>query len=404
MTDRTNPLAELTRDELMELAKAMDIRGRSRMKKAELLAALTAAFDEARDAGPEEDRSQSSVPLGLLAAFYERGAERREATRQRLTAMVDQDRHCPWRSVEGHPCGLPVIVGASTCALHGGIDIEDLFVPIAGKLGFESWPPLLRQLWLASYDIDPIGLDPVIAELTWQVLNFFYFDYFRVEVEGIENVPMDGPGLLVSNHGGAAIPYDGLMLAVSVANEAPKPRRVRVTATELFNILPWVSEWFRKSGGVYASREDVEYVLGRGHLVAVFPEGEKGFMKPVWNAYEVQRFGRGGFISIAEQAGAPIIPVAIIGSEEVHPAVTVSKRLARLVRLLMPEQRVEGIAVFLNPIPLPVRWKIRFLPPIPPSHPGASPDPLEMLEKTEAVRNEIQRNLDEMLAERTSLF
>ena len=70
----------------------------------------------------------------------------------------------------------------------------------------------------------------------------------------------------------------------------------------------------------------------------------------------------------------------------------------------MPEQRVEGIAVFLNPLPLPVRWKIRFLPPIPPSHPGAPPDPLEMLEKTEAVRDEIQRNLDEMLAERTSLF
>jgi 1-acyl-sn-glycerol-3-phosphate acyltransferase len=404
MTDRTNPLGELTRDELMELAKAMEIRGRSRMKKAELLAALTTAFAETRGAGPEEDQSQGSVPLGLLAALYERGAERREATRRRLTAMVDHDRHCPWRSVEGHPCGLPVIVGAARCALHGGIDIEDLFVPIAGKLGFESWPPLLRQLWLASYDIDPIGLDPVIAELTWQVLNFFYFDYFRVEVEGIENVPMDGPGLLVSNHGGAAIPYDGLMLAVSVANEATKPRRVRVTATELFNILPWVSEWFRKSGGVYASREDVEYVLGRGHLVAVFPEGEKGFMKPVWNAYEVQRFGRGGFISIAEQAGAPIIPVAIIGSEEVHPAVTVSKRLARLVRLLMPEQRVEGVAVFLNPLPLPVRWKIRFLPPIPPSPPGAPPDPLEMLEKTEAVRNEIQRNLDEMLAERTSLF
>ena len=135
-----------------------------------------------------------------------------------------------------------------------------------------------------------------------------------------------------------------------------------------------------------------------------FPRAKRGFMKPVWNAYEVQRFGRGGFISIAEQAGVPIIPVAIIGSEEVHPAVTVSKRLARLVRLIMPEQRVEGVALFLNPLPLPVRWKIRFLPPIAPAHPGSPPDPLEMLEKTEAIRTEIQRNLDEMLAERTSLF
>ena len=87
MTARTNPLGELTRNELMELAKAMDIHGRSRMKKAELLAALTTAFDQTRDAGPEDDRSQGSVPLGLLAALYERGAERREATRAAI------DRH-----------------------------------------------------------------------------------------------------------------------------------------------------------------------------------------------------------------------------------------------------------------------------------------------------------------------
>ena len=69
-------------------------------------------------------------------------------------------------------------------------------------------------------------------------------------------------------------------------------------------------------------------------------------MKPVWQAYQVQRFGRGGFVDLAERTGTPIVPVAIVGAEEVHPAITVSKRLASMVRMIFPTQRVEEIAVF----------------------------------------------------------
>jgi 1-acyl-sn-glycerol-3-phosphate acyltransferase len=127
-------------------------------------------------------------------------------------------------------------------------------------------------------------------------------------------------------------------------------------------------------------------------------------MKPVWNAYEVQRFGRGGFVTLAEQAQAPIVPVAIIGSEEVHPAVSVSKRLARLVRLVFPDQRIEGVAVFLNPLPLPVKWTIRFLPRVEPSGRAELPDPLWLLERTEEIRGAIQAALNDMLARRTTLW
>ncbi len=125
-------------------------------------------------------------------------------------------------------------------------------------------------------------------------------------------------------------------------------------------------------------------------------------MKPVWEAYRLQRFGRGGFVELASQAGSPIVPVAIVGSEEVHPAVAVSKTLARLVRLVLPEQRVEGVAVWLNPIPLPVRWHIRFLPAL--EVPPTRTDPLAVLETTEVVKGIIQGALDEMTAQRRSLF
>jgi len=391
-------LERRTKRELLELAREQAIRGRSKMSKAELVAALA------------ETETDSSVPasaeriLAIPGVGPEDRAEaraRRAVLQDRLRHFVDREQSCGWVSLEGHPCGLPVLIGTNACGLHGDGTIYDAAIPLTGRLGVDTWPTLWRHLFLSTYDVDPIGLDPVIAEMTWHVVNSLYFDYFRVEVEGIENIPMGGPAVIVANHGGAALPYDAAMLTLAVMNEAPIPRRVRVIGTEIFNMLPWVSHMYRKAGAAYAAREDARYLLRRGHLLGVFPEGERGFMKPVWEAYRVQRFGRGGFVELAEEAKAPIVPVAIVGSEEVHPAVTVSKRLARLARFFFPEQRVEEIAIFLNPVPLPVRWHLRFLDPIEPS---GEVDPLLMLERAEDIRRSIQSSLDEMLAVRTTAF
>lgn len=418
-------LERLTKAELMGRARSLDIAGRSRMTKAQLVDALLAGHTRPPEAPtpttPPEDFVEDIGTLGdddfdisfreigtgdPVAAPTPRlsGRARRAELNDRLATFFDPNRRCGWTSLEGYTCGLPVVAGDSACVLHGQHDIVDVVLPLGGHLGFDTWPAMLRQLWLASYDTDPIGLDPVVAEMTWHLVNYLYFDYFKVEVEGIEHVPMDGGAILVANHGGAALPYDGLMLTAAVANESPIPRRLRVTATELFNIIPFLAPWFRKAGGLYASRADVTHALRAGSLVGVFPEGEKGFMKPVWDAYEVQRFGRGGFVSIAEHVGVPIVPVAIVGSEEVHPAVTVSKRLAKLVQMVMPDQRVDQIAVFLNPIPLPIRWKIRFHAAVEPDHAGREADPLEMLERAESIRGTIQRSLNEMLADRDGRF
>ncbi len=400
-------LEALTKAELMILARDADVRGRSTMTKSELIDAL------AEDAAGETDSTTtiSAIidgipPIALPGISPEDRAQakaRREALASRLAAFVDPSIHCPWRSSEGHPCGLPVVVGTDRCGLHGEGIIEDRAIPLTGKLGFGSWPTLWRHLSLATYDIDSFGLDPVVAEMAWHLLNGMYYDYFRVEVEGIEHVPMDGGAVLVANHGGAALPYDAAMLALSVLNEASEPRRVRVIGTEIFNMLPVVSHMYRKVGAAYATRDDARELLRRGHLLGVFPEGERGFMKPVWEAYRVGRLGRGGFVEIASDAGVPIIPVAIIGSEEVHPAVMVSKKLARLVRFFFPEQRVQEIAVALNPIPLPIRWKIRFLPPVEPLHRERG-DALEHLERSADIRQSIQTALDDMLSTRKTAF
>jgi 1-acyl-sn-glycerol-3-phosphate acyltransferase/DNA-binding transcriptional ArsR family regulator len=397
-------LSSLTKAELMEIARERDLRGRSTMTKAELIRALDESGND-EDADDQDSPGIGGITLpGIAPEDRAEARERRDALNERLKALVDSERHCEWKSIEGHPCGLPVVAGTQACGLHGDGSIADKAIPLTGELGFGSWPPLWRHLSLATYDIDPFGLDPVIAEMAWHVLNMLYYDYFRVGVEGIEHVPMDGAAVLVANHGGAALPYDGAMLSLAVMNEAPVPRRVRVVGTEIFNMLPGVSHLYRKVGAAYAARDDARELLSRGHLLGVFPEGERGFMKPVWEAYQVGRLGRGGFAELAEEASVPIIPVAIIGSEEVHPAVMVSKKLARLVRMFFPEQRVEEIAIALNPIPLPIRWHIRFLPPVEPSAPSHHLDALERLERAEDVRRMIQSALDDILSERRTAF
>lgn len=393
----------MTKAELLAIARDRNLVGRSRMNKAELAEALVAQEEPSIVPEVEEHPGRISIP-GIAPEDRAEARARREALNARLRGFVDTSIHCDWKTIEGHPCGLPVVAETVRCGLHGDGSIADRAIPLTGSLGFSSWPPLWRHLSLATYDIDAFGLDPVIAEMAWHMLNTLYYDYFRVEVEGIENVPMDGGAVLVANHGGAALPYDGAMLSLAVMNEASIPRRVRVIGTEIFNMLPVVSHLYRKVGAAYAARADARELLNRGHLLGVFPEGERGFMKPVWEAYRVGRLGRGGFAELADETSTPIVPVAIIGSEEVHPAVMVSKKLARLVRMFFPEQRVEEIAVALNPIPLPIRWRIRFLPPVMPAASDHQLDSLDQLERAEDVRRSIQGALDDMLADRRTAF
>jgi 1-acyl-sn-glycerol-3-phosphate acyltransferase len=387
-------LNRLGREELRNLARALEVPGRSSMRKADLVEAVANRLKT----DPVGTSAPGSPPERT------RAENRRDATAARLAALVDPDRRCNFTTIEGFACGLPSLLDEDRCALHGGVDSSDLAVPATGALGFETWPALFRHLQMASYDIDALGLDPVIAEVFWHLGNYLYFDFFRVESRGLEHIPPYGPAVLACNHGGAAIPYDAMMLQLAVTNEAERPRRVRVVGTEIFNMIPVYSHLYRKSGAAYAAKEDAMWVLENGHLLGVFPEGVQGFQKSGSEAYRLQRFGRGGFVKLAMRSGAPIVPVAILGSEEVHPALFTSKRLAQLVRMVFPQQRVDEMAVWLNPIPLPVRWHIRFLEPVEVGPATDRPDRLAVLETAEHVRVTIQTALDDMLRERTGIF
>ena len=148
--------------------------------------------------------------------------------------------------------------------------------------------------------------------------------------------------------------------------EHPLPRYPRFLVLDWAFELPWVSTAIRKVGGVVASPYNALRLLEDDQLVAVFPEGVKGTGKLFSERYRLQRFGRGGFVELALRTGAPIVPVAVVGSEEIYPMLGQSGLAARALRA--PYFPLTPTFPWLGPlgmIPLPSKWRIEFCDPIP---------------------------------------
>jgi 1-acyl-sn-glycerol-3-phosphate acyltransferase len=194
---------------------------------------------------------------------------------------------------------------------------------------------------------------------------------------------------------------------MAVLREHPLPRHPRFLVLNWAFDLPWVSTAMRRVGGVAASPYNAMRLLEQDHLVAVFPEGVKGTGKPYSERYRLQRFGRGGFVEIALRSGAPFVPVAIVGSEEIYPKIGDLPGLARL--LGAPYFPVTPTFPWLGPlgaVPLPSRWRIEFLEPIPTAAygpAGAADRPL-VLELSERVRAAIQEAVYANLVRRGPAF
>jgi 1-acyl-sn-glycerol-3-phosphate acyltransferase len=263
----------------------------------------------------------------------------------------------------------------------------------------------LRRLE-GDYQEDEWGFDQEFADLVEPVFDFLYDAWWRVTPTGVHNVPAHGRGLLVANHAGI-LPWDGTMIAMSILREHPLPRHPRFLVLNWAFDLPFVSVVLRKVGGVVASPYNALRLLEQDELVAVFPEGVKGAGKDFKDRYRLQRFGRGGFVEIALRTGAPLVPVAVVGSEEIYPKIGELPLLSKLIGA--PYFPVTPTFPLLGPfgtIPLPSRWRIEFCEPIDTSQygPEAANDRGLVFELSERVRETIQQKVYENLVERGPAF
>lgn len=265
---------------------------------------------------------------------------------------------------------------------------------------------LARRL-TGDYQVDEFGYDPELVDhLLAPLLRPLYQRWWRVRTQGLGHVPSSGAALVVGNHAGT-LPFDAMMVALAIHDEHPAHRILRMLAADLAFTLPLVAPLARKSGNTLACEEDAERLLDAGELVGVWPEGFKGLGKPFRDRYRLRRFGRGGFVELALRTGTPIVPVAVIGSEEIYPMVGNLRRLARLLGLpYLPVTPTFPLLGPLGAIPLPSRWLIEFCPPIETAGygPDAVLDPMVVFDLTDQVRDTIQRTIDKNLAARGSVF
>ena len=253
---------------------------------------------------------------------------------------------------------------------------------------------------------DYFGFDPEFTERVQSIALWFYRKYWRVEVDGIRNVPSHGRALLVANHAGI-VPYDGAMIRTAIIAEHPQPRHARMLVVDWAFAMPFTSMLLTKTGNVLAHPDNATALLERDELVGVFPEGVKGAAKRYRDRYRVQRFGRGGFVQVALRTGSPIVPVAVVGSEEIHPVLFDLQPLARLFGLpavpLTPTFPWLGLVGLL---PLPSKWFIAFGKPIDVAQfgPEAADNSRLVLELTEEVRGWIQGTLHGLRQRRRTIF
>ncbi len=265
---------------------------------------------------------------------------------------------------------------------------------------------MLKRRFTGEYETDEWGLDWEFFETVKPFFLFLYKNYWRVETSGIENIPDEGRALLVSNHSGQ-LPWDGTMIGAAVLTEHPSERLVRNLYATWFPNLPFLSAIFVKMGQALATVENGTRLLEQEELVAVYPEGYKGVGKLFKDRYRLARFGRGGFVKMALNTQAPIIPVSVVGAEETYISLAKSPLLAKLTGFpYFPISPTFPWLGLLGLLPLPTKWYIDFSEPIPTD--GYGPDAASNLvlisQLTDQVRNVVQEMIHERLAKRRSIF
>ncbi len=222
--------------------------------------------------------------------------------------------------------------------------------------------------------------------------HFLYHYWLRVEAEGVENVPRRGGALLVANRAGQ-LRLDAAMVGKTLREEHASGRALHVGAPPRLADVPGLGMLATKLGMVPEHPANLHRLLDdEDQLVLVFPETRQDRVKPLSSRYRLRSFERVEFVRLAADAGVPIVPVAILGSEEATPLVSGLGLLGRVVPLRV------GI-----PVPLPARFRLRFLQPVRTDRLREGPAG-RSTELAENVRALIQENLYEMVAARRSVW
>ncbi|MFA5938179.1 MAG: lysophospholipid acyltransferase family protein [Sinimarinibacterium sp.] len=257
-------------------------------------------------------------------------------------------------------------------------ELEELFARMpkpVGSFGYDAW-----------------GYNENSAKLAMGMIKWLYDHYFRVVAHGLENIPPNGRLLVVPNHSGQ-LPMDGVLTAYALATNPHGPRAARAMIERFFPTVPWLGNWLNSIGAVIGDPLNCTKMLDQDEVIIVFPEGVRGSGKLYRQRYQLQRFGN-GFMHLALQHKAPIVPVGVVGCEETMPSLANISPLAKLLGI--PYVPVSPL------LPLPARVYLNFGEPM--MFDGNTESEDEVTAKVEQVKERIRELIDRGLKERTKVY
>ena len=257
---------------------------------------------------------------------------------------------------------------------------------------------LIADLFL-SYPRDADGLDPVLARRSFYLVQETVCRYFRMQVIGAENIP-PGRSMIIGCHSGV-VAWDAACLVVALYRATG--RFSRNAGDRFFGRFAAVERFLGARGAVVGEASRLESFLRRDEMVVLFPGGAMDMTRPIWERYRVKPHrgfapGRGGYVKIALRTQTPIVPVAIVGAEEIHLTLGNLAPLARILGLPF-------LCLVLSPFPLPSRIYIRFGEPLHLAAPPEAASDQETVDRlNEEVRAALQRLIDDTRAHRRGIY
>lgn len=242
---------------------------------------------------------------------------------------------------------------------------------------------------------DPWGFNLELIEKALRKLIPVYRSYFKVRVFGAENVE-NKPYIVVSNHTGQ-IPLDAMLITIAMLLDVSPPRVLRAMIERFMAQLPFIGDLTAQTGSILGDRANCEFLIDNGESILVFPEGVSGVSKSTPEYYKLQKFSH-GFYRIALQKKTPILPVCVIGAEEMFPFVFHSKKIAKFFK-------VPALPLTANvlPLPSPIDIYIGKEIPIPENLNNESTDK-EISENVFMIENTIKKMIVHGLSHRRPFF
>jgi 1-acyl-sn-glycerol-3-phosphate acyltransferase len=251
----------------------------------------------------------------------------------------------------------------------------NVFPNKVGSQGYDAWGFNIRDI-----------------KKSLSFVKFLYETYFRVEVHGLENIPKEGRCLVIPNHSGQ-LPLDGMLVGYAIITNPNGPRAPKAMIERFLPTVPFIGNWVNSMGAVIGDTVNCERMLDNDEAIIVFPEGARGAGKTFDRRYKLERFGN-GFMHLAMQHKAPIIPVGIVGCEESIISLTDIKFLAKLLAI--------PYAPLIIPAVLPAKVIIHFGKPI--FFENDVHTEHEVKERVNIVKNEVKKLVDIGLSKRKSVF